>query len=215
MLAWRAPPEPDGERALVEFSWAGESARLVGTVVHGWLQRIAGRGAGRPGWDEHRIGALAARVEQELGQLGLPAGERPTAVARVLAALQASLGDERGRWVLAGRAGAASELRLTGVDGGRLVNVAIDRTFVDAGVRWVIDYKTGTHEGAGRDAFLDREVERYRPQLERYAQLMAGLGPEPVRCGLYFPLMAGWREWAPGSAPTGASGAAGAAGKDR
>jgi ATP-dependent exoDNAse (exonuclease V) beta subunit len=207
VLAWSAPPEPGSERALVEFSWAGEAARLVGTVVHRWLQRIAGRGAEQLVWDEQRIGALAARVEQELGQLGLPAGERPTAVARVLAALRASLGDERGRWVLAGRAGAASELRLTGVDGGRLVNVAIDRTFVDAGVRWVIDYKTGTHEGAGCDAFLDREVERYRAQLERYAQLMAGLGPEPVRCGLYFPLLAGWREWAPGDA-------AGALGKD-
>jgi ATP-dependent helicase/nuclease subunit A len=40
-------------------------------------------------------------------------------------------------------------------------------------------------------------VERYRPQLERYAALARRMGPEPVRVGLYFPLMRAWREWAP------------------
>ncbi|MEA3132522.1 MAG: hypothetical protein QOG17_368, partial [Gammaproteobacteria bacterium] len=37
----------------------------------------------------------------------------------------------------------------------------------------------------------------YRPQLYRYAQLARKLGPEPVRVGLYFPLMGAWREWEP------------------
>jgi ATP-dependent exoDNAse (exonuclease V) beta subunit len=77
----------------------------------------------------------------------------------------------------------------------------IDRTFVDAdGVRWIVDYKTSRHEGAGLEEFLDREQERYRPQLERYAALMRKLGPEPVRLGLYFPLLEAWREW-PGIFP--------------
>jgi hypothetical protein len=58
-----------------------------------------------------------------------------------------------------------------------------------------VDYKTGTHEGADLEAFLDRERERYRPQLERYAQLMRGLDARPIRLGLYFPLLGGWREW--------------------
>jgi hypothetical protein len=31
--------------------------------------------------------------------------------------------------------------------------------------------------------------------LERYAQLMRKLAPAPVRLGLYFPLLAAWREW--------------------
>ena len=54
--------------------------------------------------------------------------------------------------------------------GSGLVRVVIDRSFVDAaGVRWIVDYKTSRHEGAGLDEFLDREQERYRPQLERYA----------------------------------------------
>jgi hypothetical protein len=58
-----------------------------------------------------------------------------------------------------------------------------------------VDYKTSAHEGADREGFLDRERERYRPQLERYARL---LGREQCTLGLYFPLLNGWREWRPG-----------------
>ncbi len=76
------------------------------------------------------------------------------------------------------------------------MRVVLDRSFVDdSGVRWVIDYKTSQHTGGGLDQFLDREVERYRPSC---SAMPAGpeLGPEPVRLGLYFPLMRAWREWA-------------------
>jgi ATP-dependent exoDNAse (exonuclease V) beta subunit len=68
----------------------------------------------------------------------------------------------------------------------------LDRHFVDAtGARWIVDYKTSRHEGADADAFLDRERERYRAQLSRYAALVTG----PSRQGLYFPGMPGWREF--------------------
>ena len=57
----------------------------------------------------------------------------------------------------------------------------------------------GTDHHFRLDEFLDNERERYRAQLERYAQLMQALGDEPIRLGLYFPLLSGWREWAPGT----------------
>ena len=44
------------------------------------------------------------------------------------------------------------------------------------------------------EAFLDEEVKRYRGQLQRYAQFARGLGPQPVRAGLYYPLLGAWRE---------------------
>lgn len=192
---WHALAPVIGDRRLPQFSWAGETVRLVGTVVHRWLQRIA---EAPQRWDAARVDAIAVPVERELSALGLPPAERAAAVQRVLSALRATLADVRGQWLLMARAPeaqAASELKLTGIDRGERVNVAIDRCFVDAGVRWVIDYKTGSHEGAGVEAFLDREVERYREQLSRYARLLRATGPEPVRCGLYFPLLSAWREW--------------------
>ena len=91
---------------------------------------------------------------------------------------------------------AESEYALTLIEHGKPVTAIMDRSFVDAkGIRWIIDYKTSTHEGGGLDAFLDREQERYRGQLERYAAVLRKLDNRPIRLGLYFPLLGGWREW--------------------
>ena len=108
----------------------------------------------------------------------------------------------RGRWLLGSQhRDAHSEYAVTGVLAREIVSVIIDRTFVDdAGVRWIVDYKTSSHEGAGLDEFLDREQERYTAQLERYAALLRLLGEQVIRVGLYFPLLSAWREWAPGLA---------------
>ncbi len=184
--------------AAVEFDWVTETARHVGTVVHRELQRFAREGGALPGSAVERA-AMQRRYAAELAELGVPYERRNAAVAKALEAVRRTLDDERGRWLLdASHGSAQSELALTGVVDGGLVSIVIDRTFVDAsGVRWIVDYKTSSHEGAGLDEFLDNERERYRGQLERYAQLMRALGDEPIRLGLYFPLLSGWREWAP------------------
>ncbi len=178
---------------VVEFDWATETARHVGTVVHRELQRIA-----REGVPSLPVDATARRrFEDELAELGVPADRRVSAVARVVSAVERTLGDERGRWLLdREHASAANELALTGRIGPDVVSVVIDRTFIDRdGTRWIVDYKTSSHEGAGLDGFLASEQERYRPQLERYATLMRRLGNEPVRLGLYFPLLCAWLSW--------------------
>jgi ATP-dependent exoDNAse (exonuclease V) beta subunit len=185
----RAAAEP-----AVEFDWATETARHVGTVVHRELQRMAhgDLGPGSGGDPQRR-----RRWQDELAELGVPTALRAAAVERVGSAIVRTLADARGQWLLdASHRSAATELALTGRLGRDVVRVVIDRSFVDAaGVRWIVDYKTSRHEGAGLDAFLDSEQERYRPQLERYASLMRRRGPEPVRLGLYFPLLSAWREW--------------------
>ncbi|MBI4193651.1 MAG: UvrD-helicase domain-containing protein [Betaproteobacteria bacterium] len=197
-VAWKPAGQEPIERASpherVEFSWVSESARHVGTVVHRFLQIIARDGLEQ--WDARRIAALRETFTGALARLGIPQAEMPQAVNRVQEALQGTLADRRGRWVLAPHPEARSELRLTGVLGDGIVSVAMDRTFVDTdGTRWIIDYKTGTHEGGDVEEFLDRERDRYRAQLERYAGLMRGLDARPLRLGLYFPLLKGWREW--------------------
>jgi hypothetical protein len=112
-------------------------------------------------------------------------------------AVLGTLDDQRGRWILdRSHPEAASEYALTGVLHGEVVNVVIDRTFVDHdGTRWIIDFKTSMHEGGGIEEFLDRELERYRGQLERYAALLGARVAGPIRLGLYFPLLRGWRDW--------------------
>ncbi|MGH9967318.1 MAG: PD-(D/E)XK nuclease family protein [Pyrinomonadaceae bacterium] len=140
--------------------------------------------------------ALHPSFKSELESVGVPQEQINAAVKRVAEVLMQTLEDKRGRWLLGGKREAHCEWRFTDLLDGELVDVRIDRTFVDEnGARWIIDYKTGTHEGGAREEFLDREQERYREQLERYAALMHMLDNRPVKLGLYFPLLKGSREW--------------------
>jgi ATP-dependent exoDNAse (exonuclease V) beta subunit len=181
----------------VEFDWARETARRIGTVAHRLLRQLAGEGIER--WDAQRVASERKRVSRELAALGLTGGEVSAAVEEVLSAIAATIADARGRWVFdPGHADAFSEYALTGVHDQKFVHLVLDRTFVDReGVRWIVDFKLSRHGGADAGAFLDRERERYRTQLETYAQVMREIDPRPIRVGLYFPLVPGWREWAP------------------
>jgi ATP-dependent exoDNAse (exonuclease V) beta subunit len=187
MPAYEPPPDRLEMRAPIEFSWVGETARHVGTVAHRWLQRIAEEGLA--GWNATRVRGLGERVGRELERRGVPEAERGDAVARVLAALEGTLADERGRWILGDHADAANEVRMCVLEDGRVRVVVMDRVFTADGGCWIVDYKTSRHEGADPEAFLDRERERYTEQMTRYAR---ALGGEP-RLGLYFPLIPGWR----------------------
>jgi ATP-dependent exoDNAse (exonuclease V) beta subunit len=196
VTASAAPPDVAPRPASVIFDWAGETARQVGRLVHAELEFL-------------RVDADAAddvrrrtpQFERWFATRGVPPERTAEAAQRVQAALLGVLEDPRGRWILArGYREESRELALSGHTPQGVIQVVFDRSFIDAdGVRWVIDYKTSEHRGGGAAQFLDREVERYRPQLERYAMLARRLGPEPVRVALYFPLMRAWREWRPGA----------------
>ena len=167
----------------VEFSWAGETARHVGTVVHAWLQQIAEVEC--KGWDAGRVESLRPALERDLRGRGVQSAG--PAAELVVTALKNALADERGQWLLGPHPVALNEHRLRSP--GR--SFRIDRYIEDAkGGKWVVDYKTSEHKGGGIDAFLDAERERYKSQLARYSDAMKG-----ARRGLYFALLRGWREW--------------------
>jgi ATP-dependent exoDNAse (exonuclease V) beta subunit len=176
-----------------EFAWAGQAAAQVGTVVHRYLQRIAEQGLEH--WSATRVAETKTRFVRELELLGVEPGERERAAARVIMALSRALADPHGRWVLGPHAEARAEVRLTLRAGMALEHVRLDRTFVAEGRRWIVDFKTSLHEGADLGAFLDSEVARYAPQLERYARAVAATDARPVQLGLYFPLLGELRSW--------------------
>jgi len=196
-VEWSPPRNMTQAQDQIEFSWVGETARHAGNVVHRWLQRIAADQM--QGWDAARIMSLRATFKHNLLACGISDSEMDAASGRVITALTHALGDMRGQWLLGSQQDAQNELRLTALIDGMQMNLVIDRTFRDAaGQRWVVDYKTSSHEGTDVEAFLDREQQRYRAQLERYAALMHRVGERPVKLGLYFPLLKGWREWESG-----------------
>ena len=179
----------------IVFDWAQNVARHVGVVAHRVFAEI-GR-AGLDAWTPERLHASADRLRAELVEVGVVGAELDAAAAAVVDAIGGLLADPRGRWLFdCSHTDARSEWALSGVLDRELVRVVVDRSFVADGVRWIVDFKTGVHEGADVASFLAREEDRYRPQLDRYATLVRLLDPRPIRLGLYFPRLRGWREWA-------------------
>lgn len=205
---WALPPLPAplaapaeaasmADRDTVEFDWARETARQIGIVAHRLLRRLAEEGPER--WTATRVASERKRVARELGALGMTGAEVHAAVEQVLEAIRATLADPRGRWLFdPAHAEAMSEYAVTGLRDDAIVHLVLDRTFIDReGVRWIVDFKLSRHEGADAAQFLNREQDRYRTQLEDYARMMRKLDAHPIRVGIYFPLVPGWREWDP------------------
>ena len=186
-VAWSSGATPYAEPHEPSFEWVGESLRHAGTVVHAFLQRMERVDAPGPELPEIRRALMHAGASP----LDLEAGAER--VRQALALIRVS---RRGRWILAPHDDAQAEYAVTGVVNGEIVRGLVDRTFIDQGTRWIIDFKTSEHEGGNLEVFLDEQQRRYRDQMERYARIMASLG-NPVRLGLYFPLLDEWREWSP------------------
>jgi len=186
-----ATPEPE---LKLEFDWAGETARHVGIVVHRLLEQIAGQGIENY---SHPKAGCSTLAESMLIQAGVADDALRPAIEQVVTAIENVLADERGRWILSNtHQQASSELALSIIVDGEVRRLVIDRSFIDKeGTRWIIDYKTGAHSGGGLEAFLDNEQERYRYQLQRYANTLQKMGAEKIRMALYFPTLKAWREW--------------------
>ena len=173
-LAFDAPADTDHVAASLDAD--------VGTLAHRYVEWIAQDGLEQ--WSESRIRGLAGAMTRWLMQQGHDAAAAEVGAARVAAALASTLASEQGRWVLQGREGAVSEWAVATTEGEGIANHVVDRTFVDQGVRWVIDYKSVSMQDDAL-ASLVQQAERYRPQLERYAGLFREEGL-PVRKAVFF-----------------------------
>jgi ATP-dependent exoDNAse (exonuclease V) beta subunit len=197
---WNAPAPPLAVRCMkpvrhteeealeVTFDWAGSDAMRIGSVVHRCLQYLAET--------DTRILPAAAVVRSMLTEEGVATDGLATAQAQVQSAIETTLADSAGQWILSAQKEAVSELALSMLSEDRIERLVIDRTFVDEkGDRWIVDYKTSSHEGGGLDKFIDSEVVRYREQLLRYREVMKKLQPgDNIRIALYFPLLSVFRE---------------------
>ena len=202
-LAWKMPAaqpfttaqeEPTDTSDEISFHWVGSTARHVGTVVHQLLQLVGEVGVEHWDWNK---GAVMKLAKSRLARLGVAGQEQDRAVSHVLTAIQRTLDDDRGQWVLSKKhSETKNEYPLTGEVDGVYRSVVIDRTFVDDNnVRWIVDYKTSRHEGSDVDAFLDNEQLRYQEQMALYGQMLRRQENRAIQLALYFPLLSGWREW--------------------
>jgi ATP-dependent helicase/nuclease subunit A len=220
--------EPDAGLAIdqTQFSRPEGSfaARSFGNVVHACLDTLASRILGGssaatllaelPTWHP-RIAAL-------LRADGLPPATVGDLTRAAGSALENTLRDRDGLWLLDAHARSANEFSLSAFAessddadpaSARPASVRIDRVF-HAGAEphapgedflWIIDYKTTAHGATGLDDFLVAQRATYGPQLEAYARILAPSRSKPlseVRVALYFPTIPRLTYWNPAEQPT-------------
>ena len=180
---------PDGDaRSAVEIEDASPSGRQVleagiGTLVHRYLELIARSGV--EAWPVHRIERLRPAMVRWLSLEGHDPAVAESASARIVAMLTRTVASETGRWVLAQRDEAASELALATASDAAIRIHVVDRTFVEDGTRWIIDFKSATLAQPHDDAAVAAHAAQYLDQLARYATLFRGDG-RPLRCAIYY-----------------------------
>jgi len=178
-----------------EYIWAGAESAPVGNALHAALQHIAETGI--ENWHADHTNEILTRMERMLIADGLSGVTLKDASARCADGLQRVLGSEKAQWILSHQhQHSHCEWALSSEYGNHISHSIIDRSFIDAeAIRWIIDYKTASHEGGDLDAFLTEEERRHAPQLQRYAAILKKMEPELViRTALYFPMLDAWKE---------------------
>lgn len=169
----------------------------IGSLIHQYLEAFARDGLAC--WTTERISALQPRFERRLAASGHDLTDVRDATRIVHDTLQNALCDELSRWILAPRDAAGCEVPLSSlaIDADATVGEQpgfqrhiIDRTFIEDGARWIIDYKTLRLDNPqDLDSTLRAKAETYRPQLERYAALYAHEAAQglQIRTAIFFP----------------------------
>ncbi|MEM7279446.1 MAG: 3'-5' exonuclease, partial [Pseudomonadota bacterium] len=184
-----SPSRDESQIQMREYRWVGGTARATGTAVHRWLDLLSQCASKEDGLAFHQ--QHADRHEALLLSVGVHEAELQQALDHFRQSIDNSFANERACWVLFGRHKEAfSELALSYLQNGEVKNLIIDRVFVaEDGEHWIVDYKSSSHEGGGRDEFIANQVLRYRGQLSSYASAYEKLCGVKARTALYMPLL--------------------------
>jgi ATP-dependent exoDNAse (exonuclease V) beta subunit len=185
-LQWSSPQTNDFAE-VHRFEWVGDLLPRVGVVTHSFLQRIAMEGPLL--WDAERLAGAKPAISAALLRAGVVRDALQQGIARVSEALSKTLEDERGRWLLSPHTEHRCEFAVSAVIDGQLQHVRVDRTFVEDGTRWLIDYKITEQLGGDPRRFVQMQLDKYHSDMLRYIRVLRAFDSRPVRCALYLPLM--------------------------
>lgn len=200
-INWQHPiikdwPEEDANtisHANQPEPWQHDHLKATGIVIHRLLYQISKSSLTE--WTEEKIDNSHKIIQFLLLKENIAKPFLNLSIDITKQALKNSLADIRGRWILKDHEQAQSELALSVIINNELKNITLDRTFIDNGIRWIIDYKTTSYNGSDVNSFLHAEWLQHRQQLESYAAALRQNENHPIRLGLYFPLLKAWYEW--------------------
>lgn len=157
------------------------NARQIGIVAHELLQWVCDN-------HPHSINDLPWNlVEQQFKQLGFDTNEQFAAHHSLREQINLFLTSSIGQWISKAHHEEQNEYELLVNDNGLAVTRILDRTFVDQGIRWIIDFKTGGE--------LVDTINKHRQQVNGYALWLSHFSQEPISCGLYYLQTGNWVHW--------------------
>ncbi len=176
----------------------GVLSRALGNAVHSILEELA-RLRITLDWPAAlaSLQQITRRVAADIRSSGIRRADADSIAAQALDLARRAAADPIGQWILSPHPEAASESAWTGILGGNLRNVRVDRIF-RAGARpqaegndfwWIVDYKTA-HADAADSATALRELRSlFAPQIEAYAEALRHLhgSDAHIIAALYYP----------------------------
>ena len=176
-------PLPGDELAMTRsvLQPSTTNARQLGIIAHELLQWICNY---HPSSIDDLPWSLAANRFRTMGF----SREEQTEATEILHQQIRQLFDTPiGQWLSKAHIDERNEYELLINEQGVASTKIIDRTFIEQGQRWIIDFKTGSeHEDAQA---------KHREQVNGYAKLFAKTSTTPIRCGLYYLASGHWVEW--------------------
>ncbi len=92
-----------------------------------------------------------------------------------------------GRWMMQAHDDEQNEYPLLVELNNKIQTRIIDRTFIDKGERWIIDFKTGSNDAKARTS--------HQKQLNEYKEIMKRRGEQKIRCGVFYLANGDWLSW--------------------
>ena len=184
---WSPPVELPSVAQIAQPAARATATRLddhrdvvLGDLVHRELKLIAD--GGHP--DAYDAAPRLPVWERWLRPTGLSDTDRDWVATQLRSQILAVVGDATGRWLLTHHEHDGGEAPFTSVVDGKLLHIVVDRTFVDGGYRWIVDYKSTLLKG--NDDEIAAQCQRHGPQLRRYAEALGALDGTPIRTALFF-----------------------------
>jgi len=159
----------------------------VGIVFHEVLQGIGEHGIEH--WSMQRWQKNIPFYKKRFRQWQINTVEVDKAILCIDKGMQQLIKDTQARWILSNQHQAIrQEYALSAYCNQRLTNIVIDRTFIDNGTRWIIDYKIIPTINQNNQSFRV-----YQAQLELYQTIMKKFDSQhSIKTGIYFPLQCRW-----------------------
>jgi len=185
LAQYRGPDQGFGADNVPELSWDNAVAAAAGTVFHRFLQHLNDKQIREVNPDQ--AGHYKRFWERQLRSHGLPIGKLNKGLALIEQAYK-GLASEGGRFLLAEHEQKQAEKPVSVLIDGEVTDLVIDLTFVDGADRWIVDTKTSSpRDGEDEQAFVTRELERYRGKMDMYVKAAAHLDGDSTKLALFFP----------------------------